>query len=165
MKRIWMAALCMVWLAGCAGTMKVEKTTTQVWHGGAAGSGGGKNYKVYVSKAASMEVTFDKVWIGDRERGWLPDFRVLYPEVADRLRNHVAPKGVTTFTVEFAEVYPGQPNPRGEPRPTVVKPFDIPPSDLPESFDKGAVIYYRVGNNPGVWVVTEMEILEPLNYP
>lgn len=165
MKLIWTAFLCVMLLAGCAGTVKVEKTTTQLWYGGAEGSGGGKNYKVYVSKSANIDLKVDQVWIGDREKGWLPEYRLLYKDVDNRLRNHEAPKGVTMFTVEFAEIYPGEPHPRGEVRPTVVKPFDHPPLDLPASFDKGVAVYCHVGKEARVWVITEMEALEPLYYP
>jgi hypothetical protein len=164
-KVIGIVLLVVAMLAGCAGTAKVEQSTSQVWHGGAAGSGGGKNYKVTVSKSASLEVMIDKVWLGDRERGWLPEYRVMYKGAPNGMRNHLAPKGVTTFTLEFAEVHPGQPNPRGEGRPVAVKPFDNPPSDLPEGFDKGAVIYCHVGNNAVVWTVSDFVVLEPLNYP
>ncbi len=166
MKRIIYLGILALWMSGCVGSATIEKTTSQVWHGGAAGSGGGKNYKVYVSKSKSLAVVIDKVWVGDREKGWLPDYRVVYPDLANGLRNHAAPEGVTTFTLEFAEVYPGQPNnPRGEIRPVMVKPFDQPPTDLPSSFDKGAVIYLHLASKATVWVVSEMEILEPLNYP
>ena len=166
MKRIIYLVILAFGIAGCAGTASVTKTTSQVWHGGAAGSGGGKNYKVYATKSPKLAVTVDQVWVGDREKGWLPDFRVVYKDLANGLRNHDAPAGVTAFTVEFGEVYPGQPNnPRGETRPVAIRPFDPPPTDLPPSFDKGAVIYLHLANKATTWVVAEMEILEPLNYP
>lgn len=165
MQKTWVIVLLALAVVGCAGTAKVDKATSQVWHGGAAGSGGGKNYKVYVSKSAQLEITIDQVWIGDREKGWLPDYRVVYAGLANGLRNHAAPKGVTAFTVEFGETYPGQPNPRGEVRPVAMKPFDNPPNDLPETYQQGAVIYYHAGGKAAQWVVSEMEILEPLNYP
>lgn len=166
MKRIIYLGILAFWMAGCVGSATVQKTTSQVWHGGAAGAGGGKNYKVYVSKSKNLEVMVDRVWVGNREKGWLPDYRVVYQGLANGLRNHAAPAGVTTFTVEFGEIFPGQPaNPRGEIRPVMVKPFDPAPTDLPDSFEQGAVIYLHLANKATVWVVGEIEILEPLNYP
>lgn len=153
-------------LVGCTAPAKIEKATSQVWHGGAAGSGGGKNYLVYVAKPSKVEIVIDQVWLGDREKGWLLDFRVLYKDLANAMNNHTAPAGVTNFTVDFREIFPAPPNPRGgEQRPGFVKPFDAPPTDLPEALDKGAVIYYHAGGSKATWVINEFQALETLNYP
>ncbi|HEX2900198.1 MAG TPA: hypothetical protein VHS96_10810 [Bacteroidia bacterium] len=151
-------------LAGCTVTMKVVKSTSQTWHGGAAGSGGGKNYLVTLTKPANTVVEITQVWIGERDKGWLPRFQVL-PQTSDTADFHVAGKGVSEFTVKFGEVFPGQPGPRDAPRPVGVVPFDNPPNDLPDGFTHGAVIYYQTGKQKGTWIVSEFEVLPPLNYP
>ncbi len=156
----WMALM----LASCGGTAKVVKSTSQVWHGGAAGSGGGKRYEVTLDKPANMEVKIEKVWIGEREKGWLPRFNVI-PQTSDTANHQVAHRGVTNFTVKFSETYPGQPGPREAPRPVAVVPFDNPPSDLPAAFTHGAVIYYQIGKQSGTWIVSDFEALPVLNYP
>jgi hypothetical protein len=156
----------MAWiLAGCTGTATVEKATSQTWQGGAAGSGGGINYMVYVAKPSKLAFVVDRVWLGDREKGWLLDFRVMYKGLANGINNHEAPTGVTACMVEFRETFPGQPNPRGESRPSVVKPFDNPPQDLPATFDKGVAVYYHLGSKADTWVIADFQVLETLNYP
>jgi hypothetical protein len=165
MKQKWLFWGMLLLLVGCAAPAKVEKATSQKWHGGAAGSGGGINYVVYVAKPSNLEIVIDQVWVGDREKGWLLDFRVLYPNLTNLQSNHTAPKGVTAFTIEFREITPGPPNPRGDVRPNQVKPFDSPPGDLPETFDKGAVVYYRAGSDKATWVISDFQQLETLNYP
>jgi hypothetical protein len=164
MRNLFVLVTMMLLLAGCGGTAKVVKSTSQKWHGGAAGSGGGVYYQVTLSKPANMRIEIEKVWLGEREKGWLPRFNVL-PQPSDTANQHVAQIGITEFTVKFSESKPGQPGPREAPRPNVVVPFDNPPADLPDEFTHGAVIYYQIGQQKGMWVVSEFEILPPLNYP
>lgn len=150
--------------AGCTGSAKVETATSQVWHGGAAGSGGGTHYVVNVTKARRLVVRVEKIWVGERDKGWLPRF-FISPQPNDTADFHVAPAGITAFTIKFSVNTPGQPFPRGNAQLPVVAPFDHPPHDLPADFTHGAVLYYSVDGKRGMWVVREFEALQPQNYP
>lgn len=157
---ILLALSCSLLLGGCKQSVSVTKSTVQQWHGGVEGSGGGKNYTVYCEKSKSAIVTFDKVWIGDNEKGWLTTFSVspLNPEPNQR---QIAPKGVKAFKLIFSEILPAQ-NPNF---PNTITPLDQAPNDLPKDFDKGVAIFFHMDTKEGIWVLSDIEQLPTLNYP
>ena len=147
-------------LSACSAPLKITKTTSQLWHGGVEGAGSGKNYIVYATKGKSVEVVFDKVWIGDNEKGWLPSFNIAPLPDQKSLRN-VAAKGIQSFKLHFSETFPG-PKPN---LPNTVTPLEKAPNDLPANFDKGVAVFYHIGTKKGIWVLSDIEQLPTLNYP
>lgn len=164
MRYFYFFVLLAILLQGCTGTATVEKSTSQVWHGGAEGSGGGKHYVVSMNKPSKTIIKIEKVWIGERDKGWLPRFQVL-PQPNDTADYHTAHAGITAFSVKFSETFPGEPMPRGNPQPRAVVPFDHPPLDLPPAFTHGAVIFYSIQGTQSTWIVEDFEELPVLNYP
>lgn len=150
-------------LLGCTGSATLTKATSQRWYPGVEGANSGKNYVLTYDKPSGLEVRIERVWVGQRDKGWLPRF-VVRPQESDTSDQHVARKGITSFTLHFTETFPGQPR-RGEMSPSMVVPFDPVPSDLPAEFTNGVVIWYQAGQQKGSWIVSEFEELKPQYYP
>lgn len=163
--RSWtcISVMALLWM-GC-GSLQMGVATSQRWHGGAEGSGGGERYVVQFTKPARQVVVVDKVWLGDRERGWLPRVRITYPGLKAMGENSTAPSGVKAFAVHFERLIPDAPP---APRPSgggMVQPFDNPPNDLPAHFTHGAVVYCKVQDKEAQWVIEDFEALAPIAYP
>ena len=154
-------------LSGCSPKMKVTNSTMQHWMGGAAGSGGGTNYAVLVSKPTDGVVKIEKVWLGDREKGIWPRFSVQKDSSGTRYGDKTAPAGIECFTVSFSKNNPARPDPRNDLNEGPNIPKDEPaPTDLPEDFSSGAVIFYSYGTKlGGTWIVNDFTVLQPLAYP
>lgn len=148
-------------LAGCSGRLELGKTTSQKWHGGAAGSGGGTNYRVELKKPKKSRLEIERVWLGDTQKGWMPTFAFEAPAVSED-NAHIAKEGHGNCILKFTETYLGQiDEDRAKPEERIV----AAPSDLPEGFEKGIVIWYKHNETKGQWVITSVEQLEPLYYP
>lgn len=154
-------------LAGCSPKIKLTEATAQRWMGGAAGSGGGTNYAVTISKPESKEIRIDKVWLGNRAEGTWPKFALQEKLDGPRLKDPVAISGNGQYIVVFSMVNPRMQNPNltmdeGPKTPTLEK----APADLPTDFVEGAVIYYSFGTKiAGHIIVNEFRYLDPLAYP
>lgn len=150
-------------LGGCKSSYQVSEAMMQEWFGGAAGSGGGIRYKVFVEKPSKLEVSVEKVWVGDRENGQLVPFR-FFNDSSKTTTMKVLP-GVQLFRVEFDERIQGQRPPNMETYDEENR-QDEAPTDLPGDFVKGAVIYLKDGNGKVTpLAVQDFERLEPLAYP
>lgn len=165
-QKIYFLPLFLLLLTGCGSTYQVQKATSQSWMGGAAGSGGGVNYRVFIAKTGKDAVSIEKVWLGTAEQGWNTQFRVYADSSRQFLQDSKADADVNLFRIEFAELTPPPPNPRGHNVGPQLPPYDTPPADLPAEFKKGAVIYYVNGKGQsGQWVVQDFQRLEPIAYP
>lgn len=150
-------------VTGCKTNYKVTDAMKQEWFGGAAGSGGGVRYKVFIKKPSKVEVGVSQVWVGDREKGQFVPFR-FFNDSAKTTTMMVDP-GVELFRVEFDERIQGQRPPNMEIE-NPEKLQDDAPSDLPEGFQKGAVIYLKDGaGKVSMLAVEDFKRLEPLAYP
>lgn len=158
----------MLVLSGCSSTqVTVQKATQQKYYGGAPGSGGGNIYRLYISKSSKTEMTIDRAWVGDREKGYLPKVTV-YSDSSDTvLRDRIMPVGITLARVEFVEYFKAGPNPRMEGEDEDNGPaYDEPPYDLPVDFREGTVIWYTLSNGKtGTWMPENYEVLPPLAMP
>lgn len=155
-------------LSSCGSTkVVVQKTTQQKYYGGAPGSGGGNIYNVYVTKSSKSEMTIDKAWVGDRDKGFLPKVTVYSDSSTTILRDRIIPVGVTMAKIEFVERFKAGPNPRMEGEDEDNGPsYDEPPYDLPVDFREGTVIWYTLSNGQtGVWMPESYETLPPLAMP
>lgn len=155
-------ALLLVSLTGCHTELEMNSATRQSWAGGARGSGRGVMYNVELQKPDNNEITIEKVWLGDREKGkWMS------PEI--QLRGQLKQQGLTLpagraiFTLMFRETFPGEANPNQKPDPPLV---DADLTLLPEDFQQGAVIFFKLPNSKvHKLIVANFTELEPLNYP
>lgn len=148
-------------LAGCGSSLKVVKTTSQDWHGGAAGSGSGTNYRVEIKKPADARLKVEKVWLGDALEGHLLNFG-FEPPVADEADPHIAKEGHNICFLSFAAKKPSAASNNGQAQELENV---AAPADLPEGFEKGIVIWYRLNDENGRWVITSVESLQPQYYP
>ena len=149
---------------GCKTNFEVARASKQEWFGGAAGSGGGINYKVFLTKPEKSEVKVDKVYVGDREKGQYVPFR-FFNDSTTTTTTMMVPSGSTNFRVEFSEQIQGQRQPRMEVSdPTPLQ--DDAPADLPEDFKKGVVLFLSDGNGkPSIVTVQDFKRLAPIAYP
>lgn len=147
--------------SSCSVQYAVESATVQEWVGGAPGSGGGSNYVVSVGKKGSSQVTINSVWLGDREKGVLADFRVF----ADSSMRTVKNDG---FDLAMFRVETSVKNRRRETRddPGGIEGEQAAPSGLPAEFQKGMVInYINSKGKEGHLIIQDFKRLEPLIYP
>lgn len=147
-------------LGGCSSKITLQKTTVQQWHGGVEGSGGGKNFVAYFQKQRSKAISFDKVWIGDREKGWTIECRIRANGMVSGSKT--AEKGIRTFELLFSQNLPAYQGPNF---PNTVVPLEKAPDDLPENFDKEIALYYHIGKEKGIIIIRDLEVLEAIYYP
>lgn len=68
MKNIWLLLIFLAAEKSCdkQEQLPLAKATSQAWAGGAAGSGRGTNYTIYLSMADTSDYTFDSLWVQQR---------------------------------------------------------------------------------------------------
>lgn len=148
-------------LSGCKTELFLTNATSQSWAGGQRASGRGVNYHVELQKPDNNDLTIEKVWYGDREKGkWMsPEIQIRGQKVQQGL---TIPAGRALFTVIFQEFFPGEGGDQKLNPPLV----DADPSLLPEDFEKGAVIWFSLPlSNVKTLIVPEFTALEPIAYP
>lgn len=147
--------------SSCTVQMNVESATVQEWIGGAAGSGGGSKYVVSLSKKGNSDITINSIWLGDREKGVLADFRI-YADSSGRIVKKVS-SDMELFRVEMSVKNRRRMN-RDDVGGIEGEQDAIP--GLPQEFEKGLIINYLDGKGKeGHLVVQDFKKLEPLIYP
>ncbi len=147
--------------SSCSVQLTVQSATVQEWVGGAPGSGGGSKYAVAISKTGNSEISIRSVWIGDREKGVLADFRI-YADSSGKIVKQVSPE-ISFFRVETSVQNRRREN-RDDPGGVQGEQKAIP--GLPDEFQKGMVItYFDNKGKEGKLIVQEFKRLEPLIYP
>lgn len=147
--------------SSCTVQLNVESATVQDWVGGAAGSGGGSNYVVSLSKKGNSDITISSIWLGDRERGVLADFRI-FADSSGRIVKQVSSE-MELFRVEMSVKNRRRMN-RDDAGGIEGEQDAIP--GLPQEFEKGLIINYLDGKGKeGHLVVQDFTKLEPLIYP
>ena len=162
-KPLFLGILLLLLLSGCRTELFLLGASQQSWAGGQRGSGRGIDYKVELKKPDNNDLTIEKVWFGDREKGkWMS------PEI--QLQGQSSQQGLTVragkanFTLMFKEFFPGEVNGQeATPEPPLV---DADPSLLPDDFEKGAVIFFSLPlSNVKTLIVKDFTVLEPIAYP
>lgn len=158
----------MAGISGCSPKLKPVTATSQKWYGGAAGSGGGVNYAVSVTKPEAAKISVDKIWLGDNEKGIWADFSVWKDSSRTRFGDKVVPESVSLFQVKFEEVFAGRPmgpgNRNGEP-PSGPETIDAP-EEIPGDFQGKALIFLtQLPNKTLLIPVEQFTPLQPIAYP
>ncbi|MCB9230032.1 MAG: hypothetical protein H6581_00065 [Bacteroidia bacterium] len=161
-------------LSGCKDTFVIQKATSQIWWGGVEGSGGGKKYRVLVTKPAKAGFVVERVWIGDREKGRLfKKFSVYNPVERKEFTDKKVPAGVKEFGLLLEEIYPGSEGRHGDLEhggQRNVSPEQPPvqqaPEDLPQEYSKGGIVFLTYdGGKTGWFQFPEIEALETQAMP
>ncbi len=147
--------------SSCSVQLTLRSATVQEWVGGAAGSGGGSKYIVAISKTGNSEVSINSVWLGDREKGVMADYRI-FADSSGRIMKQIPPE-TGLFRIEMSvqnrhrESRDDAGSKQGEQKTTF---------ELPDGFQKGLIITYSdKKGKKGQLVVQEFKRLEPLIYP
>ena len=154
-------------ISGCTGSSKVIHSSSQVWYGGAAGSGGGINYEIRIKKELRVSFKVLSVWVGDRKKGRLFEEISLVPlDQGQPYPDSGVPKGVEAFDIQFSgyNAFRGHQNPdrpQSKDRPPVID----APTGLPPKFTEGALVRLKTGNKETYLIVSSFEKLEPIALP
>jgi hypothetical protein len=135
MKYVWICLISLLGCSGCASELRLEK---------AVASGQNTDSKVvthtelYFKKPSSAIVKIDQIWLGEREKGWWLEYSIAG---AERNTKSVE-KGARRFSLVVDDrIAVNGPDANGPQR---VRPFAHPPTQFPENYTHGYLVFYTM---------------------